>query len=113
MPDLLTIVGLTLGSCLAVGLVGGVLLHLGHRWSMRYLRRVCALLSVLAVLAAALVNARCMFLSARDAGVILIGLGISAALAAGGAWWVTRRITTASRAVGLGLSSLVADSAAG
>src|SRR4051812_5197698 len=109
MPDLLTIVGLTLGSCLAVGLVGAVLLHLGQRWSMRYLLMVSTLLPVLAVLAAALVNVRYMFLSAHDAGVILIGLGISAVLAAGGAWWVTRRITTASRAVGLGLSSLIAD----
>jgi signal transduction histidine kinase len=113
MGDLLTIVGLTLGSCLAVGLVGAVLLHRGRRRSMRYLLMVATLLPVLAVLAAALVNVGYMFLSAHDAGVILLGLAISAVLAAGGAWWVTQRITTASRAVGLGLSSLVADSAAG
>ncbi len=112
MGDLVVIVGLSLASCLAVGLVGAALLHTGRRRSTRFLLMVATLLPVLAVVTAALVNVGYMFLSPHDAGVILIGLATSLILAVGGAWWVTRRITAASRAVGRGLSQLVADSAA-
>ena len=109
MGDLATIIGLSLGSCLAVGLLGAVLLHLGRHRSMRYLLLVATLLPVLAVLTAALVNVGYMFLSPHDTGVILVGLAISTVLALGGAWWLTRRITLASRAVGRALGQLVAD----
>lgn len=112
MHDLVVVLGLSLGSCLVVGLLGAVLLQTGRRRSMRYLLMVATLLPVLAVVAASLVNVGYMFLSPHDAGVILIGLATSLTLAVGGAWWVTWRITTASRAVGVGLSQLVADSSA-
>lgn len=111
MSDLLSVLGLSLGACLLVGAVGAALLHLGRRRSTRYLLMVATLLPVLAVLTAALVNVSFMFLSAHDTGVILIGLSISAVLAAGGAWWVTRRITAASEAMGVGLTQLVQDTA--
>lgn len=109
MTDLLTVLGLSLGACIVVGAVGAALLHLGRRRSTRYLLMVATLLPVLAVLSAALVNVGFMFLSAHDTGVILIGLAISAVLAVGGAWWVTRRITAASQAMGLELTQLVQD----
>ncbi len=109
MGDLATIIGLSLGSCVAVGLLGAVMLHLGRHRSMRYLLLVATLLPVLAVLTAALVNVGYMFLSPHDTGVILVGLAISTVLALGGAWWLTRRITLASRAVGRALGQLVAD----
>lgn len=110
MTDLVVIIGLSLASCLAVGLIGAALLQVGRRRSMRYLLMVATLLPVLAVVTASLVNVGYMFLSPHDAGVILIGLATSLSLAVGGAWWVTRRIAAASRAVGLGLTQLVADS---
>ena len=109
MADLLVVVGLTLASCLGVGLLGAVMLNLGRRRSTRYLLLVATLLPVLAVVAAALVNVGYMFLSPHDAGVVLIALGTSLVLAVLAAVWVTQRITGASRAVGLGLSQLVAD----
>lgn len=109
MSDLLTVLGLSLGACLVVGILGAALLHLGRRRSTRYLLMVATLLPVLAVLSAALVNVSFMFLSAHDTGVILIGLAVSAVLAVGGAWWVTRRITVASQAVEVGLTQLVQD----
>lgn len=109
MADLLVVVGLTLASCLGVGLLGAAMLNLGRRRSTRYLLLVATLLPVLAVVAAALVNVGYMFLSPHDAGVVLIALGTSLVLAVLAAVWVTQRITGASRAVGLGLSQLVAD----
>lgn len=113
MRDLLLVMSLSLASCLVVGLVGAGLLYLGRRRSTGYLLLVVTLLPVLAVVAAALVNVGYMFLSPHDAGVILIGLGTSLVLAAIGAVWLTRRITLASRTLGAGLRSLVADSAGG
>jgi hypothetical protein len=113
MTDLLIIIGLTLASCVTVGLIGLALLHLARYRSLRQQLTIATLLPVVAVATTVLINVQLMFLSAHDSVVILIALLISLLLAVIGAWLVVRRISRASRRVGTGLLQLVSDSAAG
>jgi signal transduction histidine kinase len=113
MTDLMIIIGLTLASCIAVGLIGFALLHLVRYRSLRQQLTIATLLPVIAVATTVLINVQLMFLSAHDSLVILIALLISLLLAAIGAWLVVRRISRASRKVGAGLHQLVSDSANG
>jgi len=111
MTDLMIIIGLTLASCLAVGLIGLVLLHLLRYRSLRQQLTIATLLPVVAVAATVLINVQLMFLSTHDSLVILIALLVSLLLAAFGAWLVVRRISRASQRLGAGLHQLVSDSA--
>ena len=113
MTDLLIIIGLTLASRIAVGLIGLFLLHLVRYRSLRQQLTIATLLPVVAVATTVLINVQLMFLSAHDSLVILIALVVSLLLAALGAWLVVRRISGASRRVGAGLHQLVSDSASG
>lgn len=113
MSDLLAIIGLALASCSAVGLLGGALLYLVRRKSLRYQLTIAILLPVLAVVATVMINVRLMFASGHDSAVILIALATALILAVLGAWLVTRRIVRASREVGVGLDQLVADTSEG
>jgi len=113
MTDLLIIIGLTLASCIAVGLIGLFLLHLVRYRSLRQQLTIATLLPVVAVATTVLINVQLMFLSAHDSLVILIALLVSLLLAALGAWLVVRRISRASRRVWAGLHQLVSDSASG
>ena len=113
MTDLMIIIGLTLASCIAVGLIGFALLHLVRYRSLRQQLTIATLLPVVAVATTVLINVQLMFLSAHDSLVILIALLTSLMLAALGAWLVVRRISHASRRVGAGLHQLVSDSASG
>ena len=97
MTDLMVIIGLTLGCCIAVGLVGFALLHLVRYRSLRQQLTIATLLPVVAVATAVLINVQLMFLSTHDSLVILIALTVSLLLAAIGAWLVVRRISRASR----------------
>ena len=107
MTDLMIIIGLTLASCIAVGLIGFALLHLVRYRSLRQQLTIATLLPVVAVATTVLINVQLMFLSAHDSLVILIALLTSLMLAALGAWLVVRRISHASRRVGAGLHQLV------
>jgi signal transduction histidine kinase len=107
------IIGLTLASCVAVGLIGFAVLHFVRYRSLRQQLTIATLLPVIAVATTVLINVQLMFLSAHDSLVILIALLISLLLAAIGAWLVVRRISRASRKVGAGLQQLVSDSANG
>ena len=113
MTDFMIIIGLTLATCLAVGLIGLALLHLVRYRSLRQQLTIATLLPVVAVAATVLINVQLMFLSAHDSLVILIALLVSLLLAALGAWLVVRRISRASLRVGAGLHQLVSDSASG
>jgi signal transduction histidine kinase len=113
MTDLLIIIGLTLASCVAVGLIGLFLLHLVRYRSLRPQLTIATLLPVVAVATTVLINVRLMFLSAHDSLVILIALLVSLLLAALGAWLVVHRISRASLRVGAELHQLVSDSAGG
>ena len=111
--DLMIIIGLTIASCVAVGLVGLGLLHLVRHRSLRDQLIIVTLLPVVAVVATVLINVQLMFLSGHDTLVILVALSTSVLLAVVGALLVVRRITRASREVGAGLHQLVSDSSAG
>ena len=113
MTDFMIIIGLTLASCIAVGLIGFALLHLVRYRSLRQQLTIATLLPVIAVATTVLINVQLMFLSAHDSLVILIALLTSLLLAALGAWLVVRRISHASRRVGAGLHQLVSDSTSG
>lgn len=109
MNDIATIVGLTVGSCLLVGLIGGWILHLLRRRSFRHLLTVTTLIPVVAVVVTVIVNVEFMFLSAHDSAVVLVALGTSLLLAVVSAYVVTRRIVLGSQQVGAGLQQLVED----
>lgn len=72
LPDLMTIVGLTLVTTAVVGVVGGLTLYGLRRRSVRWLVAGLAVVTVLSVLAAVTVVARAMFLSTHDLDVVLV-----------------------------------------
>lgn len=86
MTDLMIIIGLTLASCIAVGLIGLALLHLVRHRSLRQQLTIATLLPVVAVATTVLINVQLMLLSAHDSLVILIALLVSLLLAVIGAW---------------------------
>lgn len=110
MNDFVIIVGLSLATCVAIGLVGVGLLHLVRGRSLRYQLMIVTLLPVLAVAGTVVLNVRFMFLSAHDSTVVLLALGIAVVVALVGAWWVMRRVTHGSAVLGVHLQQLVADS---
>lgn len=110
MTDLLLITALTLAACVAVGLLGALLLRAIRRSSLRYQLAVATLIPVLAVAATVVINVGLMFLSAHDTTVILLALGIALVLAMVGAWLVSRRFSLASRRLKDTVGLLVSDS---
>ena len=80
MTDLLIIIGLTLASCVAVGLIGLFLLHVLRYRSLRHQLTIATLLPVVAVATTVLINVQLMFLSTHDSLVILIALLVSLVL---------------------------------
>jgi signal transduction histidine kinase len=110
MTDLLLITALTLAACVAVGLLGALLLRAIRRSSLRYQVAVATLIPVLAVAATVVINVELMFLSAHDTTVILLALGIALVLAVVGAWLVSRRFSIASRRLKDTVGLLVSDS---
>lgn len=110
MSDRMIILLLTLGCCLAVGLLGALLLFSLRRRPLRLQLTVATLIPVLSVAATVWVNAEMMFLSSHDSGVVLLSLGTSLVLAVAAAWFVVRRVASGYRRVGAGLQQLVGDS---
>lgn len=106
MPDLVIIVGLSVAACLLTGLVGGVVLHLIRWSSLRYQLLTAALLPVVAVALAVLVNVVEMFLSGHDSGVVLITLAVAVALTVLGAWLVTRPLLAGFRRLSAAVAEL-------
>jgi signal transduction histidine kinase len=110
MTDLLLIIGLTLGACLAVGLLGALLLRAIRRSSLRYQLAVASLIPVLAVAATVVINVELMFLSAHDTTVILLAISIALVVAVVGGWLVSRRFSLASRQLQDSIGLLISDS---
>jgi signal transduction histidine kinase len=110
MTDLLLIIGLTLGACLAVGLLGALLLRAIRRSSLRYQLAVASLIPVLAVAATVVINVELMFLSTHDTTVILLAVGTALVVAVVGGWLVSRRFSLASRQLQDSIGLLVTDS---
>ena len=112
MTDFVIIVGLTVGTCAAILLLGAGLLHLVRGRSLRYQLLIATLLPVAAIAATVLINVRLMFLSSHDSTVVLVALGTAVLLALVGAWLVMRRVASGSAQLGAGLQQLVADTTA-
>ena len=110
MTDFAIIIGLTLATCVAVGLLGALALHAVRGRSLRYQLMIATLLPVTAVTVAVLLNVRFMFLSEHDSTVVLLALGIAVVMAIIGAWAVMQRVARGSAELGAGLRQLVADS---
>lgn len=110
MTDLLLIIGLTIGACLVVGLLGALLLRAIRRSSLRYQLAVASLIPVLAVAATVVINVELMFLSAHDTTVILLAVGTALLVAVVGGWLVSRRFSLASRQLQDSIGLLVSDS---
>lgn len=93
-------------SCLLVGVAGWLVLNALRRRSVTLSVVVCALVPVLAVVAAVQVNVRAMFLSEHDAEVIAVVLTTAAVLAVVLAVVLGRRLAAGSRSLGARLSRL-------
>lgn len=106
MGDLAFMLTATAASCLAVGLAGGLLLHAFRRRSVTLSVVVCALVPMVAVIVAVLVNVQAMFLSEHDAEVIAVVLTTAAMLAVALAVVLGRRLAASSRTIGDRLSRL-------
>ncbi len=106
MPDLVIIIGLSVAACLLTSLLGGVVLHLIRRSSLRYQLLTAAMLPVVAVALAVVANVAEMFLSGHDSGVVLIALSVALVLAVLGAWLVTRPVLVGFRRLSLAITAL-------
>ena len=109
MTDLMIIIGLTVGSIVAVGLAGVGLLRLVRYRSLRWQLLVVALTPVVAVAVAVAVNVRLMFLSGHDSGVIAVALATAVLLAVLSAGLLLQHITRGSKQLGSRVSLLVAE----
>lgn len=106
MSDLAFMIIATAATCVGVGLAGWLALNALRRRSVTLSVLVCALVPVIAVIAAVLVNVQAMFLSQHDAEVIAVVLTTGAVLAAALAVILGRRLAAGSRSVGLKLNRL-------
>ena len=110
MTDFVIIIGLTLGACLLVGVLGAVAMHRLRGRSLRYQLIIATLLPVAAVAATVIVNVWLMFLSPHDSTVIMIALIVAVLVAAFGNIVVMRRVGRGSAELGVVLRRMRADS---
>ena len=110
MTDFVIIIGLTLGACLLVGVLGAVAMHRLRGRSLRYQLIIATLLPVAAVTATVIVNVWLMFLSPHDSTVIMIALIVAVLVAAFGNIVVMRRVGRGSAELGVVLRRMRADS---
>ena len=110
MTDFVIIIGLTLGACLVVGVLGAVAMHRLRGRSLRYQLIIATLLPVAAVTATVIVNVWLMFLSPHDSTVIMIALIVAVLVAAFGNIVVMRRVGRGSAELGVVLRRMRADS---
>jgi signal transduction histidine kinase len=109
MTDTVIIVGLTLGACLVVGVLGALAMHRLRRRSLRYQLIIATLLPVAAVTATVVVNVWLMFLSAHDSTVIMISLLVSVLVAVFSTVVIMRRVGRGSAELGTALQRMRAD----
>ena len=109
MSDLVFMLSATAASCLVVGVAGWLALHATRRRSVTLSVVICALVPMVAVIAAVQVNVRAMFLSDHDADVIAVVLTTAAVLALVLAVVLGRRLAAGSRSLGNRLSRLTED----
>ena len=110
MTDFVIIIGLTLGACLVVGVLGALVMHRLRGRSLRYQLIIATLLPVAAVTATVFVNVWLMFLSPHDSTVIMIALVVAVLVAAFGNIVVLRRVGRGSAELGVALRRIRAES---
>ncbi len=109
---LLTVLVLTIASCLATGLVGVVVLRAMRRRPITVVLVMAVLVPVVAVAVSVVVNVQAMFISVHDSQVMLAALGAALVTAVVLAVVVGRWLVAGSRAVGRGLQVLGAEEGA-
>jgi signal transduction histidine kinase len=107
--DTLTIIAITTGACAAVGVAGMVMLSATRHWPLRRSVVLAALLPVVAVITAVVVNVQAMFISTHDSVVVLVALAVSAVFAVVAALLVGRSLALGTRDLGARLASLTGD----
>lgn len=100
---------LAVGACVLTGLVGAAAFRGVRGRSLRTQLLLTALLPVLAVVVAVVVDVALMFLSSHDAGVLLVALATAAVLAGVATWTMTRTIATGLSRLTASLDGFVAD----
>ncbi|MBO0812470.1 MAG: HAMP domain-containing histidine kinase [Microlunatus sp.] len=105
----LIITGMTIVTCLVIGVIALVLLRVTRQASIRYHLIIAVSAPVVAVAATVVISVRFMFLSGHDSAVIILALTVSLVLAAGLALLVTRRIVAGTTRLGAGISRLAPD----
>jgi signal transduction histidine kinase len=95
--DQLAVLGLAVGSVLAVAVPAVVVLRLLRHRSLRMSLIAVPVLTLLAVAAAVIVDARVMFLSAHDRNVVVLALAAAAPPAVGLAAWLGRDLARSGR----------------
>jgi signal transduction histidine kinase len=108
VSELVFMLTVTAATCVAVGVGGWLVLNALRRRSVTVSVVVCALVPVVAVIAAVQVNVQAMFLSEHDAEVIAFVLTTAAALAVALAVILGRRLAAGSRSIGARLTQLTA-----
>jgi signal transduction histidine kinase len=109
VSDLIFMLTATAATCVGVGLAGWMVLNALRRRSVTLSVVVCALVPVVAVIAAVQVNVQAMFLSQHDADVIAVVLTTAAVLAVALAVILGRRLAAGSRSIGARLNRLTED----
>jgi len=109
--DDVVVLGIAAGSVAVVGLLGLVAMHLLRRSTFRVQVLSIPVVAMLAVAVAVAVDARVMFLSAHDGGVVGLTLLVAVPLAVALAAWLgsgvarsARRLTVAAQELAVGLS---------
>jgi len=105
----LSVLALTVGSCVATGALGFVALRALRRRSVLVVLVVAALVPVLAVAVSVGVDVVAMFVSVHDSQVMVTALTTALLTAVGLAVVVARWLVAGSRAVGRGLQVLGAE----
>lgn len=112
-PDQLAVLGIAVACVVAVGAVGAFALHRSRHRSLHLQVLGIPVVAMLAVTVAISVDARIMFLSAHDGGVVVLTLAVALPGALLLAGWLgrgvsrsARQLTTAARDVGQGISPM-------
>lgn len=112
MSAQVSVLTLTVGSCLATGLIGMLLLHALRRRRVVVVLVLASLVPVLAVAVSVVVNVQAMFISVHDSQVMITALVAALVTAVGLAMLVGRWMVAGSSVVGRGLLLLGADAGA-
>ncbi len=96
-PDQLSVLGIAVACVVVVGALGTVVLHRLRRRSLRLQVLVIPVVSMLAVAVAIAVDARVMFLSGHDSGVVGLTLAAALPVAVALAAWLGRDVARSAR----------------